>query len=500
MRRQICPFISSVFKLFFFVLTCVFALPNNGNCSFEEAGSYGTIAIESEYGDEVPWHRLGGAEVEEELILKSREEREKNIEYLQMAKIGLITGNWEMADHNLSKITGKGSSKKIADRYLALLRFIQGKYQASVDIIEPNILNSSTFLKENCLIYQMSLLALFDRARLPLVWQTCRRELTKDPAHDYLFMDALYGVVTNDEFFGGNGFLRSSAPFMQSEEQIKVWLKMGLILGKEELMEPELTELGQHSYFKDKIRELVAITLFRLGKQEEALKFIEDVQTPNAENLRAIVLLKDKQWELAYAHFQGALKIKENSLQAMNRALPLAWLLHQDQSGYDLSKRIPSMNDDRQSKELIEAVFLNRLGRIEESSTKLTKIIETKGHRSNSMVRSLELLNEMLLGKKGMAKRLARENCQQADALSCWLLLHLIQWENFPRVLQRPNSNLEMGDWVSLDELLDNKSKGKIREQALIEQSRLDEMDLGSFHLDNDLAPYRQQDLFNPGK
>lgn len=478
----------------------VFSSPFIASSSYEEASRYGTVATETTGTDNIPWHRLGGVEIEEELILKSLEVRERNIELLQLSKLSLITGNWEAAERFLSQVTKKGSSRDIADRYLALLRFIQGRYQSAVDIIEPKILFSSTFLRENCLIYQMSLLALFDRARLPLVWHTCRHELTKDPKNDFLFMDALYGVVTDDNFFSGDGFLRSSAPYMQSEEQIKIWLKMGLILGKEKLMAPELAELGQHSYFKDKIRELVAITLFRLGKEEEALKFIEDVQTPNAENLRAIVLLKDRQWELAYAHFQGALKMKENSLQAMNRALPLAWLLRQDQSGYELAKRIPALSDDRQSKDLIEAAFLNRLGRIDQSSAKLTKVIETKGHRSNSLVRSLELLNQLQLGKKQTTKKLARENCRQADALSCWLLLHLIQWEDFPAFLQRPNRKIEVGEWETLDDLLNTKTEHKINEEALVEQSRLEEMDLGSFHLDNDLAPYGDQDLFTPAK
>ena len=192
------------------------------------------------------------------------------------------------------------------------------------------------------------------------------------------------------------------------------------------------------------------------------------------------------------------LKQKENSLQALNRALPLAWLLKQDQSGLKLAEQIPTLPTDNQAKDLMTAAFLTRMGKSQNSKNILQKIIDTKGNLASSLVRGLNLLNDLQINNNIGNVPVARENCKQADAISCWLLFQFTQWENFPKVMAREQKAFEIAPWKNLDQLLSEEPTSKIREEVFIQQRRLNEMELDAFHLTNDLAPYQREELISP--
>lgn len=68
--------------------------------------------------------------------------------------------------------------------------------------------------------------------------------------------------------------------------QLKIFLKLALYLNQEKLVEAQVNEMDQGQFEDEEVRELIGQILFRLGSLAKSYKFIEDLKSPNAENIK----------------------------------------------------------------------------------------------------------------------------------------------------------------------------------------------------------------------
>jgi hypothetical protein len=57
---------------------------------------------------------------------------------------------------------------------------------------------------------------------------------------------------------------------------------------------------------------VISFIYSRLHDNKKALSFIDDIDSPNAENIKGNIRLRNKEYELAFGHFKLALNKKED--------------------------------------------------------------------------------------------------------------------------------------------------------------------------------------------
>jgi tetratricopeptide (TPR) repeat protein len=131
-------------------------------------------------------------------------------------------------------------------------------------------------------------------------------------------------------------------------------MKLALFLNREDVIIRYIANLPSSAYNSKGVRELIGFAYYRLGKTEKALEFIEDIESPNADNIRGTANLLKKKYELAFGHFKLALQKKGNSANALERGIPLAYTLGLWDEGINMLRRVVDTGLDERKKIALE--------------------------------------------------------------------------------------------------------------------------------------------------
>src|SRR5690606_37073154 len=167
-------------------------------------------------------------------------------------------------------------------------------------------------------------------------------------------------------------------------EETKVMLKLALYLNQEKLVLNELPDLTLDQLQDSEVRELVGQIYFRSGSLAKSYRFVEDLKSPNSENIKGNLYLLRTKYELAYAQFKLALDQKVNSQNALERLLPLSWLLNDWESGSKYAEQIVAKPESQVNKLTLLSAFLMQKGDYSES-LKLLEKIDQKTRRGNDL-------------------------------------------------------------------------------------------------------------------
>jgi len=265
---------------------------------------------------------------------------------------------------------------------------------------------------------------------------------------------------------------------MHTNELLKIWLKLALLFKKENLVKKELPFIPAEAYEQDKVRELMALVFYRLGKIKEALKYIEDISTPNAENLKGTFYLKKKQYELAYGHFQLALKQKRNSSIAIERSLPLSWILKEYENGHTLSQQIkPKSGENYLEKMALTSAFLVKLGLHKDARKSLLQLNGQYNQNIPVEVSQLNYVNAIMLKDRKRATRYTKKACEKYDAVACQTQLFLALWPDFTKAIHLDEDIVSEEKKASWDKLIGQKQTFSLQESVYIDQENIEEMD-----------------------
>jgi tetratricopeptide (TPR) repeat protein len=262
----------------------------------------------------------------------------------------------------------------------------------------------------------------------------------------------------------------------QDPELTRVWLKKNILFNSEKKSIDYLSSFPASTFRRRDIRELIGLTYFRLGDKDNALKFIEDLETPTAENIKGNIELNQKKFELAYGHFQLALKYKENSKNALERLIPLSWILGKWQDGLTFLEKEIGFETDQSKKLALETAFLIQENKIEKARENLKQLsVRYRGNIPKEVIR-MDTFVSLLESQTKELKNNSSYACKKFDGLNCWVFLQMFLWEDLGQTLNSEDST-NTDPSLTLDFLKSKQALDPLKENQLLDQKLIEELD-----------------------
>ncbi|MCO4794762.1 MAG: hypothetical protein KC493_13670 [Bacteriovoracaceae bacterium] len=414
----------------------------------------------------------------EEINQKSLLDRKTNeMENLILAKKFLVNGDTEWAKYFLNKInTNESSLLLVTDRYKAWIAFIEGDYEKTLKILEKPKFRYVENFKEVCLLKVLSKMTGKYTKSVEQELNYCSLITRNYSNNEQYWLDNLNKLKTG-KFKDIKGMNNSDIQYIVSDSQlVRIWLKTGLYMNREDLIEKHITGIPSSVYKSKRTRELIGFYHYRKGEFAKAKDFVEDIETTNAENIRGNINLKEKKYELAFGHFKLALNKKANSLNALERAIPLAWILEQWRDGLELIGRLVTETIDPQKKDALESAFHIRMENYSLANRKL-RILDAEYQGQPPL--EVDIMRSYVALRNHDPRTLfltSKNSCRRYDGLNCWLQHQQIIWENIGKTVDRDEKIL--GDQsLDMNSLKIYSPPEPLQENIYIDQKDIEELD-----------------------
>lgn len=410
---------------------------------------------------------------------------QKDYNLLLKAKFKLINGDLKMADFYLNQINSQSTKfESIKIRYKALIKFIEGNFKEVISLLSDKRLAGSTNYTQVCMMKMLAYMATDKTKELIDEISLCKDLTDKYSRNDQFWIDILFKLKVRDFKGLDSSMLTNIESTLRDDEMSRLWLKAGLFLNREKEILALLSILPENSYSSKKIREIVALMYLRDGNKDQALMFVDDIDSANAENIKGNIYLQNKQYELAFGHFKLALQKKADSDNTLERAVPLAYLLNQFDDGIAMLNRVSNKNLDPRKKSALRAAFLIRLRKFEEAQDELLLLKNEFQNEPPFEVSIMDSYVNSIIGqsadKKKYDKRKGEEAsekaCKAFDGISCWIALSHIHWENLGKTVKRDEEIIPHDD-TSLDSLKKMQNIYPIKETPTVDQRDIEELD-----------------------
>jgi tetratricopeptide (TPR) repeat protein len=432
-----------------------------------------TEGLLSRRGTLQPPPQLLGAEELNRVLFSDLQEQNAD---LKKVKYYLLNGETRLAQVHLRKLAYTQTKlKPIIYRYLGILSFIEGKFQKSHEYLSLKELQFMPHYSKVCTLKVLNQIVLNKINRLDDEWKKCQLEsFSHFNAGNFIWIETLVRMklkprigLTKQPFKG----VRLAA---LDNDQLKIFLKLALYLNQEKLIEPQLVELDQLQVQDTEIRELMGQIYFRLGALAKSYRFIEDLDSPNAESIKGNLYILRKKYELAYAQFKLALETKQNSQNAMERILPLAWILGDWEEGAKMAERVITSPQTQIGKMTLVAAFYTQQGNYKKAKEVLDTIV-SRSRRGNEIdVTQLHSFVGLMQNQPYVVKKQAALSCAQYDMVNCWLSIQMEQWDSFPLTMRRPEALPVKKDWEKLSAEDINEP---LQETVYVNQLDIEELD-----------------------
>lgn len=426
---------------------------------------------------EVGWEYLDHDEVQEQLDREKVISRKNDIYLLSKTKESIISGNLEMAEYYLIKISSEHSRLYvIKKRYLALIKFIKEDYKGAIKELSAKEFWNTVYFKDVCILKIAAQLQFKLTSTLVSDFQSCDRQTLKYTDTEHMWLDNMKFLKQKRfKLIKGAGHTDLST-ILTNNDTIRTWLKTGLYLNKEKMLFRNLKHLPESSYSNSRIRELVGLIHYRNGDIKKAFDFIEDLDSPNAENIKGNIKLTEKKYELAFGHYMLALKRKQNSKNALERAIPLSWIVGNWQDGLNLLRRILTNKDNKKEILTLDTLFRIRMNKFQESEAQI-RYLDEKYLKKPPFELQLMKAYVLLRNKdnKGFHDSTS-SSCRDFDGLSCWMSLQAGLWENIGKTIDR-KEKIPNGQGFNIEALKKKSPIAEIMELRYLDQRDIEELD-----------------------
>lgn len=407
-------------------------------------------------------------------VLFSELNEQKN--ELKKVKFYLLNGEIRLAKLFLSKIARSQTKlKPVIFRYLGLLSFVEGNFEKTYEYLSIPELQRIPNFGKICIIKTLSEIVLNKMNQLEKDWRECKDQNSYqfDGIRE-IWIESIVQLKLNP--YPGTTkapFKRMKIAALNNDDAI-LMLKLALYLNQEQLIVEQINQFTFDQLQDEEFRELVGQALFRTGKFSKAYKFIEDIKTPNVENLKGNLYSLRTKYELAYAQHKLALEQKQNSQNALERLLPLAWLLGDWEGGSKYAENVIVSPQSLISKYTIMGAFLMQKGDYKKSQEVLDKISVDSKKGLEIEVSQIAGFNFMMLNVQERAEKNAFQSCYQFDLINCWLLFQLNQWDQFASTIKREDKIPHNKEW---EKLVNEELNEPINEKIYINQLDIEELD-----------------------
>ncbi len=421
---------------------------------------------------------LGQDEIDLLIQSKDAKKRESDIQRLKEAKVFILNGNLDRASYNLSKIDDSSSALKIIKRrYLSLIHFLNNDYAKAINLLDDEFSNNDSYYRQICNLKELSLLALRKKKELQKENIQCSFATLKSLRNDGFWFDGILKILNNDFSLFTKASIQSNRYLTSSDEFTRTWFKLALFANKESIIAENIAMLPAESYRSKRTREVLGFIFYRMGDFKRAFDFIEDISSVNAENLKGNILLKEGKDELALGHFKLALQKKEDSLNALERAIPLSWKLKSWEDGLHLINKYVFNTDSFFTIKALKAAFLMKTKQHLEAQ----KLIdELNTIFTNSKPVKVLQMDSILAMETGQPKKFldkAGEACAKNDGLSCWMLLQSYIWPDFINLSKKQNQKILNDPMYTLSALKEKVTITGITESIVVDQKDIEELD-----------------------
>jgi hypothetical protein len=434
---------------------------------------FATQGLLSRRGELDPPSELFGTDELNQVLFSDMHEQNAN---LKKVKFYLLNGETRMAQVHLRKLAYTETKlKPIIYRYLGILSFIEGKFQKSYEYLSAKELQSLPHYSKICALKVLNQIVLSNVTLLEDEWTRCQLESFKHfNSGNYVWIETLVQMKLKPRIGLTKIPFKNLKLSSLDNDQLKIFLKLALYLNQEKLIEPELTDLDQMQIKDTEVRELIGQLYFRLGYLAKSYRFIEDLDSPNAENIKGNLYVLRQKYELAYAQFKLALEKKQNSQNAMERILPLAWLLGDWEEGAKIAERVIASPQTQINKMALISAFYTQKGDYAKAKDVLDSIVLRSRRGTEIDVTQLHSFVGLMQNKPDVIKKQAALSCAQFDMINCWLSFQMDQWDSFPLSIRRPDKMLVKKDWEKLtQEDLDEP----LKETIYVNQLDIEELD-----------------------
>jgi hypothetical protein len=435
------------------------------------------LLYERQFNPEIFQNLFDENEIMEDPLVQKLSEKQSILELLTRVKFAIISGNFERAKTELIKMRNPISFGKILrDRYMAIIYFLEGNFDKSLTLLALNHFQVAGRYEKICRLKILNMLILDRITSLENEWGKCRSLTSNHERNEGAWLDNMVKLKLNLNNYVLNNKIRNLEGLGYNEESVIMYMKMALYMNLEHIVIPMIAGLPISFFENDAIRELMGHLYYRNGEFATSYDFIEDLEGPNAENIKGNIYLTQNQYELAYAQYKLALNKKVDSTNALERALPLAWLLRQPLDGIDYVSRL-YVNEPKNPKKLaILSAFQIQTGEIEKANENLELLTYNNRYSQPHEVNQLFAYTSLLQNKREKAKTYSDLSCKKLDGLNCWLLMQINQWEDFGLTIKRAE-NLPDTPEKELQQLLSQRIKKPIEEDVFIDQRDIEELD-----------------------
>ena len=395
---------------------------------------------------------------------------------LKKVKYYLLNGETRLAKVHLQKLAYiRTKLRPIIYRYLAILTFIEGEFAKSYDYTSRPELQDIPHFAKICSLKVLNQIVLSKTIELEEDWTRCKTE-NQDNFRDknMIWLETLVALKLSP----GRGITR--IPFKRlklaalENDEVKVMMKLALYLNQESLILPQIPELTVDQLQDSEIRELAGQVFFRTGALAKSYRFVEDLKSPNSENIKGNLYILRNKYELAYAQFKLALEQKQNSQNAMERILPLAWLLGDWEGGSQYAERVIASPQTQISKMTLMSAFLMQKGDYAGADKVLETIAQRSRRGTDIEVTQLGSFTALMQNKPEVVRKQAFQSCDQYDIVNCWVLFQLSEWDAFPLTIRRDEKISEKNEW---EKLIKDDLNQPLTETVFVNQLDIEEMD-----------------------
>jgi predicted negative regulator of RcsB-dependent stress response len=406
------------------------------------------------------------------------EQRNRVLMALTLAKRSLINGNLEMAKFYLEKIKTEDTELAVIKlRYQAIITFLQGKHQESLDYINNRKFTRFEWYQEICMLKVINLIALARDEEMQKEAVTCQAATADYSKNGQLWSKTLTDTknkAKENDILRGNA-IENLRHIMDEPELTNIWLKLALYLNREKSVVKHIPELPPEAYRSKRIRELIGLVLFRAGQRDKAMEFIEDLDSPNAENIRGNIRLEKNEYELAFGHYKLALQKKQNSVNALERALPLAWLLGQWDEGKKLLVRTIGVGSDERKRLALATAFDIRQEKFKQARENLNQLDTLFNGKNPFEVEQLNAYVSLRESKRDQAIEFSAITCKKFDGSGCYLYFIQTLWEDLGKTVMR-EENLPQVE-IDIAALKRPNTITPLNEPVIVDQRDIEELD-----------------------
>jgi hypothetical protein len=453
---------NKVFLLFLIVIV--------GHAPFVSGEERDSFDVLMDFTEELSYN-----DVDEFLQNESLKEKETSLFLLKLTKRYILNGRLELAQYFLDKVDKKTKLMPVLNRYQSIIYFLRGDYFKSVKVME-RIPDTLAHKRENCILMTMQYLVLDREEKLKTTLKNCISMTETNQENDFFWPELFSKLKLKDPAVLNGKSINSFRYSLNDNEFIRIWMKSAIYLNKEEIVIKLLKYLPKRAYSSPSIRELIGLIYYRTGSMEKSYSFVEDLNTPNAENIKGNINLQEKKYELAFGHFKLALNKKNNSLNALERVIPLAWILGLWDEGLSFIKYIDYGVLKVEEVDALRLAFNIRKGDLRRSTKLMNLMQERFGEQTPLKIDLMSSYLSLLNFNQDMAHEFSHRACKKFDAINCFIKNSLLTWENFGKTINRDElvfSSVE----TTLEDLKSKKEIRPILEELKIDPSDIDELD-----------------------